>query len=262
MSQLHNQRVAGKRAFVTGAAGGLGSAIAHMLARHGAKVFVTDVNATAAAALADEINREAGNTIAWSGAHDVSDEAAWKDTLAQAAQAMGGVSVLVNNAGVGSLGGVENIELKEWRRVMGINLEGVMLGCKHAMPLLRDAQPGSIINISSLAAYKTDPNFTAYNTSKAAVASLSKSVAVDCAHQKIDVRCNSVHPAFIRTGIVEALFSSMGEAEATRRLARVNPMNRLGDPDDVAYAVLYLASDESRFVTAAELMVDGGARAV
>ena len=262
MSQLHNQRVAGKRAFVTGAAGGLGTAIAHMLARHGAKVFVTDVNATAAAALADEINREAGNTIAWSSAHDVSDEAAWKDTLAQAAQAMGGVSVLVNNAGVGSLGGVENIELKEWRRVMGINLEGVMLGCKHAMPHLRDAQPGSIINISSLAAYKTDPNFTAYNTSKAAVASLSKSVAVDCAHQKIDVRCNSVHPAFIRTGIVEALFSSMGEAEATRRLARVNPMNRLGDPDDVAYAVLYLASDESRFVTAAELMVDGGARAV
>jgi NAD(P)-dependent dehydrogenase (short-subunit alcohol dehydrogenase family) len=262
MSQLQSQRVAGKRAFVTGAAGGLGSAIARMLARHGAKVFVTDVNAAAAAALADEINREVDKIVAWSSAQDVSDEAAWKDTLAQAAERMGGVSVLVNNAGVGSLGGVENIELKEWRRVMGINLEGVMLGCKHAMAHLRDAQPASIINISSLAAYKTDPNFTAYNTSKAAVAALSKSVAVDCAHQKIDVRCNSVHPAFIRTGIVEALFSSMGEAEATRRLARVNPMNRLGEPDDVAYAVLYLASDESRFVTAAELMVDGGARAV
>ncbi|KLD64702.1 SDR family oxidoreductase [Dyella japonica] len=262
MSQLQSQRVAGKRAFVTGAAGGLGSAIARMLARHGAKVFVTDVNAAAAAALADEINREVDKIVAWSSAQDVSDEAAWKGTLAQAADRMGGVSVLVNNAGVGSLGGVENIELKEWRRVMGINLEGVMLGCKHAMAHLRDAQPASIINISSLAAYKTDPNFTAYNTSKAAVAALSKSVAVDCAHQKIDVRCNSVHPAFIRTGIVEALFSSMGEAEATRRLARVNPMNRLGEPDDVAYAVLYLASDESRFVTAAELMVDGGARAV
>lgn len=262
MSQFQNQRVAGKRAFVTGAAGGLGSAIAHMLARHGARVFVTDINAAVAAALADDINREEGTNVAWSSAQDVSDEAAWKDTLAQAAQAMGGVSVLVNNAGVGSLGGVENIELKEWRRVMGINLEGVMLGCKHAMPHLREAQPGSIINISSLAAYKTDPNFTAYNTSKAAVAALSKSVAVDCAHQKIDVRCNSVHPAFIRTGIVEALFTSMGEAEATRRLSRVNPMNRLGEPDDVAYAVLYLASDESRFVTAAELMVDGGARAV
>jgi NAD(P)-dependent dehydrogenase (short-subunit alcohol dehydrogenase family) len=120
----------------------------------------------------------------------------------------------------------------------------------------------AIINISSLAAFKIDPAYTVYNTAKAAVAALTKSVAIDCARQKIDVRCNSVHPAFIRTGIVESLFKELGEEEAMRKLTRGIPMKRLGEVDDVAYAVLYLAADESRFVTAAELRLDGGASAV
>jgi NAD(P)-dependent dehydrogenase (short-subunit alcohol dehydrogenase family) len=136
------------------------------------------------------------------------------------------------------------------------------MGCKYALPYLRHAQPASIINISSLAAFKVDPDYTAYNTSKAAVAMLSKSVALECARQKIDVRCNSVHPAFIRTGIVAPFFEALGEEEATRKLVRGIPLKRLGEPDDVAYAVLYLASDESRYVTAAELVIDGGARAI
>lgn len=255
-------RVAGKRAFITGAAGGLGSAIARMLARHGAKVFLTDLDGDAAARLATDINGDVGTQMAWSAAQEVRDESSWERRLADAALAMGGLSVLVNNAGIGSAGGVERIDLGEWRRVMGVNVESVMLGCKHAMPYLKNAQPASIVNISSLAAFKVDPNYTAYNTSKAAVAMLTKSIAVDCAHQKVDVRCNSIHPAFIRTGIVAPLYEALGEAEATRKLARVNPMNRMGEPDDVAYAVLYLASDESRFVTAAELVLDGGARAI
>ncbi|ULU27098.1 SDR family oxidoreductase [Dyella terrae] len=255
-------RVAGKRAFVTGAAGGLGAASARMLARHGAKVFLTDIDGDGVAAVAAEINRENGATVAWSAVQDVSDEATWQRTLADAAKAMGGLSVLVNNAGIGSLGGVERIELKEWHRVMAVNVDSVMLGCKHALPYLRDAQPASIVNISSLAAFKIDPDYTAYNTSKAAVASLSKSVAMDCTRQRIDVRCNSIHPAFIRTGIVKPFFDKLGEEEATKKLTRGIPMHRLGDPDDIAYAVLYLASDESRFVTAAELVIDGGARAV
>lgn len=255
-------RAAGKCAFITGAAGGLGSATAHMLARHGAKVFLTDVDAAASARLADEINRELGTQTAWSAAQDVRDEAVWKQVLEQATQAMGGLSVLVNNAGIGSLGSIENITLKEWQRVMSINLDSVMMGCKYALPYLREAQPASIINISSLAAFKVDPDYTAYNTSKAAVAMLSKSVALDCARQKIDVRCNSVHPAFIRTGIVAPFFEALGEEEATRKLVRGIPLKRLGEPDDVAYAVLYLASDESRYVTAAELVIDGGARAI
>ncbi|GLQ51564.1 SDR family oxidoreductase [Dyella flava] len=256
------QRVAGKCAFVTGAAGGLGAATARMLARHGAKVFITDVQEAAVSALAADINHELGAQVAWSAAQDVSDEASWQRLLAQAVENMGGLSVLVNNAGIGSLGGVEQIELKEWRRVMSVNVDSILFGCKYALPYLRQQQPASIVNISSLAAFKVDPSYTAYNTSKAAVAMLTKSVAVDCAKQQVDVRCNSIHPAFIRTGIVAPFFAALGEEEATRKLTRGIPMKRLGEPDDVAYAVLYLASDESRYVTAAELVIDGGACAV
>lgn len=262
MSYVNTPRAAGKRAFITGAAGGLGAATAHMLARHGARVFITDIDSDAVANLAAQINQEAGATVAWSAVQNVADEAGWQSTLAEAAKVMGGLSVLVNNAGIGSLGGVEQTDLKEWHRVMSVNVDSVMLGCKYALPYLRDAQPASIVNISSLAAFKIDPDYTAYNASKAAVASLTKSVAMDCTKQKIDVRCNSIHPAFIRTGIVKPFFDMLGEDEATRKLTRGIPMRRLGEPDDVAYAVLYLASDESRYVTAAELVIDGGARAV
>jgi NAD(P)-dependent dehydrogenase (short-subunit alcohol dehydrogenase family) len=255
-------RAAGKRAFVTGAAGGLGAAIGRMLARHGASVFLTDIDEAAVRGVAEDINRELGHQAAWSVAQDVRDEERWKALLAEAAGIMGGLSVLVNNAGIGSLGTTEQIELKEWRRVMAVNVESILLGCKYALPYLRENQPASIINISSLAAFKTDPDYTAYNTSKAAVAALTKSVAIDCARQKMDVRCNSVHPAFIRTGIVAPFFDALGEDEATRKLVRGIPLRRLGDPDDVAYAVLYLASDESHYVTAAEMLVDGGACAV
>lgn len=262
MTDLSAQRVAGKRAFVTGAAGGLGAATARMLARHGAKVFITDIDEAAVNAVAADINREVGKQVAWSAAQDVRDETVWQRLLEESANAMGGLSVLVNNAGIGSLGSVEQIEVKEWRRVMSVNVESILFGCKYALPFLRQQQPASIVNISSLAAFKVDPDYTAYNTSKAAVAMLTKSVAVDCARQKIDVRCNSIHPAFIRTGIVAPFFNALGEEEATRKLTRGIPMRRLGEPDDVAYAVLYLASDESRYVTAAELVIDGGACAV
>jgi NAD(P)-dependent dehydrogenase (short-subunit alcohol dehydrogenase family) len=259
---LHPGRVAGKRAFITGAAGGLGKATAQLLARHGARVFLTDLDADAVAAVTDAINADAGATVAWSAVQDVRDEARWATVLADAVAAMGGLSVLVNNAGIGALGGVEALDQKAWRRVMDVNVEAVFLGCKHALPYLRESQPASIVNISSLAAFKVDPAYTVYNTSKAAVAMLTKSVAVDCARQQLDIRCNSIHPAFIRTGIVEPFFQALGEEEATRKLIRGVPMQRLGDVDDVAFAVLYLASDESRFVTAAEMRVDGGASAV
>ncbi len=262
MNTVTAQRVAGKKAFITGAAGGLGSAMARLLAQHGAQVFLTDIDEAAVAKVAAGINGEVTGTVAWSAKQDVRDQEGWQRLLARAAADMNGLSILVNNAGVGALGGVESLEPSEWQRVMGINVDAVYYGCKHALPLLRENQPASIVNISSLAAFKIDPDFTAYNTAKAAVATLSKSIAIDCARQKIDVRCNSIHPAFIRTGIVEHFFKQLGEVEAMRKLTRPIPMKRLGEVNDVAYAVLYLASDESRFVTAAELRIDGGASAV
>jgi NAD(P)-dependent dehydrogenase (short-subunit alcohol dehydrogenase family) len=262
MIDVFARRVAGKKALITGAAGGLGAATARMLARHGAKVFLTDLDEAAVGAVADRINGEMGAQMAWSALQDVAVEAQWQSVLASAKQTMGGLSVLVNNAGIGALGGVESLEQADWQRVMSVNLDATYYGCKYALPLLRDHQPASIINLSSLAAFKIDPNYTVYNTAKAAVAALTKSVAIDCARQRIDVRCNSVHPAFIRTGIVEYLFKQLGEEEALRKLTRGIPMKRLGEVDDVAYAVLYLASDESRFVTAAEMRLDGGASAV
>jgi NAD(P)-dependent dehydrogenase (short-subunit alcohol dehydrogenase family) len=262
MTEVSARRVAGKKALITGAAGGLGAATARMLARHGAKVFLTDLDAAAVGALAERINAELDATMAWSAAQDVSVETQWQSVLKAANAAMGGLSVLVNNAGIGVLGGVESLEYKDWQRVMSVNVDATYHGCKYALALLRENQPASIINISSLAAFKIDPAYTVYNTAKAAVAALTKSVAIDCARQKIDVRCNSVHPAFIRTGIVEPFFKQLGEEEAIRKLTRGIPMKRLGEVDDVAYAVLYLASDESRFVTAAEMRIDGGASAV
>lgn len=262
MTSFIEQRVAGKKAFITGAAGGLGAAMAHLLARHGAKVFLTDINEEAVYAVATAINAEHGKTVAWSAAQNVRDEERWQSALAEADSAMDGISVLVNNAGIGAIGGVEALQPKEWHRVMGVNVDAVYLGCKYALPLLRQHQPGSIINISSMAAYKIDPDYTVYNASKAAVASLSKSVALDCARQKMDVRCNSIHPSFIRTGIVEPFFEQLGEEEAIKKLTRGLPLRRLGEVDDVAYAVLYLASNESRYITAAEFRIDGGASAV
>ncbi|MDR3101536.1 MAG: SDR family NAD(P)-dependent oxidoreductase, partial [Paraburkholderia sp.] len=227
-------RLAGKRAYITGAAGGLGSAIATRMAEHGARVFLTDYgDAAALARLADAINASRGEHVAWTAVQDVRDEARWQTLLGEAAEAMGGLSVLVNNAGVGSCGGLASIEQHEWRRVMEVNVESIMLGSKHALPSLTAAQPASIINISSVAAFRVDPDLIAYNTSKAAVTMLSKSVAIDCTRNRIDVRCNSIHPAYVRTGIVAKVFEQLGEEAATRALTRGIPMGRLGEPDDV-----------------------------
>lgn len=262
MTEVSALRVAGKKAYVTGAGSGLGAAMARMLARHGARVFLVDSNAAAVQAVTGSINTEAGTTVAWCAQHDVRDEARWPELLQHAATTMEGLSVLINNAGIGAIGGVESLTAKDWQRVMGVNVEAAYFGCKYALPWLKQHQPASIINISSMAAYKIDPDYTVYNASKAAVASLTKSVAIDCARQQLDIRCNSIHPAFIRTGIVEPFFQALGEEEAMRKLTRGNPMRRLGEVDDVAWAALYLASDESRYVTAAELRIDGGASAV
>jgi len=253
-------RVAGKTALITGAAQGLGEAIARMLAREGARVALTDVNATGAQAVADSINVDhPGQAFAYG--HDVTDETQWADVIARAVSDMGGLAILVNNAGIGGdLRWLADDTLDHWRRMQAVNQESVMLGCKHAMPFLRDSAPASIINISSVAGLAAAPGMGAYNATKAAVWMYTKTIALEAARAGWDVRCNSVHPVFIRTAILDPFVAMAGgdEAKAHERLTRGIPLRRLGEPDDVAYAVLYLASDESRFVTGTEIKIDGG----
>ncbi|WP_421730495.1 SDR family oxidoreductase [Brevundimonas sp.] len=253
-------RVSGKAALITGAAGGLGEAMAWMLAREGAKVALTDIAGDRAQALAEAINAEiAGAAFAY--AHDVTREDQWVSVVAAAAADMGGLSVLINNAGVGDvLLFAEQDTAENWQRQYEINLRSVMFGCKHAMPHLRASAPASIINISSIAGLAGAPGMGAYNATKAGVWMYSKTVALEAAKMDWNVRVNSVHPVFIKTPILDP-FVAMAhgdEAKAHERLARGIPLKRIGEPDDVAYAVLYLASDESKFVTGTEFKIDGG----
>jgi NAD(P)-dependent dehydrogenase (short-subunit alcohol dehydrogenase family) len=253
-------RVAGKTALITGAAGGLGEAMARMLVREGARVAVTDIDGLRAEALAASINATTpGSAFAFT--HDVADEAQWISVIDGAAKALGGLSVLVNNAGVGGpLAFVEADTSENWQRQYEINLRSVMLGCKHAMPRLRASAPASIINISSIAGLAAAPGMGAYNATKAGVWMYTKTIALEAAKQDWNVRCNSVHPVFIRTPILDPFVAMAGgdEDKAHERLARGIPLKRIGEPDDVAYCVLYLASDESKFVTGSEFKIDGG----
>ena len=253
-------RVAGKVALITGAAGGLGQAMARMLAREGARVAVTDRDLDGAQALAESINADHPGA-AFAFGHDVTEEDEWASVVDRTVAAMGGLSILINNAGIGGeLVWAEQDTLENWRRVQAVNIESIMLGCKHAMPHLRAAGAGSIINISSVAGLAAAPGMGAYNATKAAVWMYTKTIALEAAKAGWNVRCNSVHPVFIKTPILDPFVAMAGgdEGLAHEKLARGIPLKRIGEPDDVAYCVLYLASDESKFVTGAEFKIDGG----
>ena len=257
-------RVAGKKALITGAAQGLGAAQAMMLAREGAQVLLADVNADGAAAQALAINAELGAGTAFSIHLDVTSEDQWVAAVDYASEAMQGLSVLVNNAGIGVRGNIETCTLADWHRGFAVNVDSVFLGCQKALPLMKDSQPGSIINISSIAGLIASHTMPGYNASKAAVWMLSKSVALYCAKMDWDIRSNSVHPTFIDTPILDGMVTSTGKSKEVimDKLARQIPLKRVGQPDDIANGVLYLASDESRFMTGAELKLDGGISAM
>jgi NAD(P)-dependent dehydrogenase (short-subunit alcohol dehydrogenase family) len=258
-----SNRVAGKKAFVTGAAQGLGAAIARALAAEGAKVALADINFVGAEKLAGQLNAAFGAATAFAFELDVTDEGQWIAALEAANRAMGGLSALVNNAGIaGAKGGVEEMELSQFRRVMSVNVDSVFLGAKHAIKYLAQNQPGSIVNISSIAGLIASWNTPAYNASKAAVWLLSKNIALYCAKKGVDIRSNSIHPTFIDTPILDPLRQMFGKEEAEAKLGRQVPLGRIGKPEDVAMAALYLVSDESRFVTGAELKIDGGISAL
>jgi NAD(P)-dependent dehydrogenase (short-subunit alcohol dehydrogenase family) len=229
-----------------------------MLADEGAKVAVTDINGAGAEATAAAINeKHPGSAFAF--AHDVTKKAEWERALAGAADAMGGISVLINNAGIGTAGSIETENYENWRRTQEIDVDSIFIGTQLAMPYLKDNQPASIINISSVAGLIADGMMLSYNAAKAAVWMMSKSIALHCARSGYDIRCNSVHPVFTRTPIIDPLIAMGGGGEeGEKRLVRQIPLQRLGEPEDVGYCILYLASDESRYVTASEFKIDGG----
>lgn len=251
-------RVAGKKVVVTGGAQGLGACFARMLVDEGARVAITDVNFEGAQKTAAAINEETPDAaIAIS--HDVTKKADWERTLGEANEFLGGISVLVNNAGIGTAGNIETETYENWRRTQEIDVDSIFIGTQLAMPYLKQSQPASIINISSVAGLIADGMMLSYNAAKAAVWMMTKSIALHCARSGYDIRCNSVHPVFTRTPIVDPLIAlGGGGEEGERKLVRQIPLQRLGEPEDVGYCVLYLAADESRFVTASEFKIDGG----
>ena len=253
-------RLAGKVALITGAASGLGACSARLMAQEGAKVVITDVQEEAGRGLADEIG-EAAQFVAL----DVTSEEQWVSAIEQTVAHFGGLHVLVNSAGIGLSKTVEDIELEEWRRVHAIDLDGVFLGCKHGVREMRKHTGeigGSIINISSISGIIAGANMAAYNSAKAGVRLLSKSVALHCAKSGYNIRCNSVHPTFIDTPILDKYRTRFGEELMQEKLGRQVPVGRLGRAEEVGWPIVFLASDESSFMTGSEVVIDGGISAM
>lgn len=248
-------RVSGKIALVTGGASGLGAAIARRLAEEGAHVAVADIDSEGANAIASDIG---GVPVTL----DVTREEDWARAVRETTDRCGALHILVNNAGILIKGSVEELSLTDWRKVHDVDLDGVFLGCKHAIQAIAAAGGGSIVNISSISGIIGGHNLAAYNSAKAGVRLLTKSVALHCARKQYNIRCNSVHPAFVATALLDDVSTAMSRDELAEKLARQVPLGRLGTPQDVANAVLYLASDESAFMTGTEMILDGGISAM
>ncbi len=247
-------RLAGKVAIVTGAAKGLGEADARLMAREGATVILTDVDEANGARVAAEIGGAARFVR-----QDVRDEAAWKALIADVMAREGKLNVLVNNAGVVEAGNVENTSAEDWRFIMAVSADGTFFGCKHAIPAMKESGGGSIINMASVASIDGYHGVFAYCAAKGAVESMSRAVAVHCTQHGIPVRCNSIHPGSMDTPMVQNIG---GKLAARGMLPEVDPnapaavTTPLGAAEDIAWAVVYLASDESRFVSGQKLVVD------
>jgi len=255
-------RVQGKVALITGGASGIGRGCAEKLAAEGATAVITDLQDDKGAEVAAAIAKAGGK--AWYLHHDVTDEAAWQRVVSEVKAREGRLDILVNNAGIGIGGSILDMTLADWRRQTAVNLDGVFLGVKHAIPLMRaSGDGGSIVNMSSVAGLKGAPTLAGYCATKGGVRLFTKAVAMECANAKDGIRVNSVHPGIIETPIWLSILNPANPgANAPPDLDAMStmavPLGVKGYPEDIANGVLWLASDESRYVTGAELVIDGG----
>lgn len=254
-------RVQDKIALVTGGASGIGRGCALRLAEEGAIIVVSDIDDALGETTTNDI-RNAGGQAEYLH-HDVTDEDAWRNVVETIRSRHGGLNILVNNAGIGIGGSILDLSLADWQRQQAINLDGVFLGVKHCIPLMRDSGNGSIINMSSVAGLKGSANLSAYNATKGGVRLFTKGVALECGQQRWPIRVNSVHPGIIDTPIwtkVNLDFLQEGEnAVDLDSMAEVAvPTGIKGLPRDIANGVLFLASDEASYITGTELVIDGG----
>ncbi len=250
MKRLKNQV-----ALITGASKGIGLAIAEIFAKNGAFCILSDIDP-----LGEEKARALGSSHSYIPL-DVSKPEEWQKAMEHAEKMFGRLDILVNNAGITGFGvqDPEHLSLEDWRKVHSINLDGVFLGCKYAIQMMRKQKKGAIINISSRSGLVGIPGAAAYASSKAAVRNHTKSVALYAQQEGLDIRANSIHPAAILTPLWDAMLGSgKNRAAHIEEIAQNIPMKKMGSPDDVAYAAVYLASDEAKYITGTELTIDGG----
>ena len=243
-------RLEGKVAVVTGGASGIGKATVTRFVAEGATVVLADINVEAGEAIASEVGATFQEL-------DVSSEASWQDLIGRMSESHSYLDILVNNAGISPHDSIENLELDTWRLVHSVVAESVALGCKYALPLLKNSKAAAIVNLSSIAGMIGSSNYASYGSAKAAVRNLTKSVAMLCAERGYPIRANSIHPGSIDTPILDADKAKYGERAITAREKAI-PLGRLGEAAEVANAILFLASDEASVITGTELIVDGG----
>lgn len=252
-----SERLKGKVALITGGSLGIGRATAELFAQEGAQVAVTDILAEQGKELCDSLRASGGEARYWQ--LDVTDEEQVKETFAAVEKQYGALSVLVNNAGIaGANKPTHELTQQEWDAVQAVNVKGVFLCTKYAIPQMMKNRSGSIINLSSIYGLVSAPDVPPYHASKGAVRLMSKTDAL--LYAKEGIRVNSVHPAFIWTPLVEQFLRDQGMSfeEGKRVLGERHPVGHVGEPSDIAYGILYLASDEAKFVTGTELVIDGG----
>ncbi len=251
--------LANKTCIVTGAANGIGRAIAEAFAREQARLVLTDINTSAGQQLAKELCQQGCEALFLE--HDVTDEQQWQQVFESAVTEFGGLQVLVNNAGGGTYNDIENLSLEAWQGIMSLNLDSCFIGTQLAIKTMKDNGGGSIINVSSIGGLVGSANLVAYSSAKAGVKLLTKCAALHCGQNQYNIRINSVHPGLIKTesGLdMASKATGMSAEEAEAAFATLHPIGRIGLPSEIAEGVLFLASNNSSFMTGSELVIDGG----